>query len=136
MQKNLRIQDNFNNLEAINFKNLETIRDLQVKVEALEKEKCETLKRTNQTQAETVSELICNDCDYKAFKDSELSLHIENVHVGSHENSHDDLDSSQGFRVCNRCDYEAEDRYYLDGHFWYGHEEDEDGHVFCKFYDE
>ena len=74
------LQDNFNNLEAINFKNLETIRDLQAKVEALEKEKFETLK---QTQAETVSELICNDCDYKAFKDSELSLHMENVHVGS-----------------------------------------------------
>ena len=29
--------DNFNNLEASNFKNLETIRDLQAKVEALEK---------------------------------------------------------------------------------------------------
>ena len=37
--------DNFNNLEAINFKNLETIRDLQAKVEALEKEKCETSER-------------------------------------------------------------------------------------------
>ena len=36
-----------------------------------EKEKCETLKQTKQTQAETVSELICNDCDYKVFKDSE-----------------------------------------------------------------
>ena len=33
------LQDTFNNLEAFNFKNLETIRDLQVKVEALEKEK-------------------------------------------------------------------------------------------------
>ena len=54
-------------MEAISFKNLETIRDLQAKVEVLEKEKCETLK---QTQAETVSELICNDYDYKAFKDS------------------------------------------------------------------
>ena len=42
----------------------------------------ETLKQTNQTQAESVSELICNYCDYEAFKDSELSLHIENVHVG------------------------------------------------------
>ena len=61
---------------------------------------------------------------------------MENVHVGSHENCHEDLDSSQGFRVCNRCDYEAEDRYELDGHLWYGHEEDEDGHVFCKFCDE
>ena len=54
-------------MEAINIKNLETIRDLQAKVEALEKEKCETLEQTKQTQAETVSELICNDCDYKAF---------------------------------------------------------------------
>ena len=74
--------------------------------------------------------------DFNAFKDSRLSLHTENVHVGSHENSHEDLDSSQGFRVCNRCDYEAEDIYELDGHLWYGHEEDEDGHVFCKFCDE
>ena len=82
-----------------------------------EKEKCETLKQTKQTQAETVSELIGNDWIYKAFKDSELSVHIENVHVGSHEHS-------QGFQVCNRCDYEAEDRYELDGHLWYGHEED------------
>ena len=90
---------------------------MQAKVEALEKEKFETLKQTKQTQAETVSELICNDCDYKAFKGSELSLHMENVHVGSHENSHKDLDSSQGFRVCNRCNYEAEDRCELDGPF-------------------
>ena len=41
------LQDNFNNLE--------TIRDLQAKVEALEKEKCETVRQTKQTQAETVS---------------------------------------------------------------------------------
>ena len=61
---------------------------------------------------------------------------MENVHVESHENSHEDLDSSQGFRVCIRCDYKEEDRYELDGHLWYGHEEDEDGHVFCKFCDE
>ena len=61
---------------------------------------------------------------------------MENVHVGSHENCHEDLDSSQGFRVCNRYDYKAEDRYELDGHLCYGHEEDEDGHVFCKFWDE
>ena len=36
------LQDNFNNMEAINIKNLDTIRDLQAKVEALEEEKCET----------------------------------------------------------------------------------------------
>ena len=38
------IQDNINNLEAISFKNLQTIRDLQAKVGAWENEKCETLK--------------------------------------------------------------------------------------------
>ena len=68
---------------------------------------------------------------------------MENVHVGSHENSHKDLDSSQGFRVCNRCNYEAEDRCV--GPFWtdmnwidlfYEHKEDEDGHLFCTFCDE
>ena len=77
------LQDNFNNLEAIKLKKSKTIRDLRAKVEALEKENFETLKQTKQTQAETLSELICNDCDYKAFKDSERSLHMENVHVRS-----------------------------------------------------
>ena len=61
---------------------------------------------------------------------------MENVHIVSHENCHEDLDSPQGFRVYNRCDYEAEDIYELDGHLWYGHEEDEDGQLFCKFRDE
>ena len=61
---------------------------------------------------------------------------MKNVHVGSHEDSREDLDSSQGFQVCNRCDYEEEDRYELDGHLWYEHEEDENGDVFCKFCDE
>ena len=57
------LQDIFNNLEVINFKYLETIRDLQAKVEALEKE-------TVKPEPEPVSEVNCNDCDYKAFNDS------------------------------------------------------------------
>ena len=61
---------------------------------------------------------------------------MKNVHEGSHENSREDLDSSQGFQVCNRCDYEEEDRYELDGHIWYEHEEDEDGDLSCNFCDE
>ena len=65
------LQDNFDHQEAINSKNLDTIRDLQGKIVALEKEKCETLK---QTQNEIIYELVCSDCDYKAFKGSELSL--------------------------------------------------------------
>ena len=57
----------------------------------------------------------------------ELSLHLEN------ELSSEDLDSSQGVRFCKRCDYEAEDRYDLDGRIWTEHEEDEEGHLTCKF---
>ena len=72
-------------------------------------------------------------CDLKTQTDTkslELSLHIEN------EINSEDLDSSQGVRFCKRCDYEAEDRYDLDGHIWTEHEEDEDGTICCKFCDE
>ena len=105
------LQDSFKQLEADNSKNLDTIRFLQNKIAVLEKEKCDL-----KTQTDT--------------KSLELSLHLDN------ELSSEDLDSSQGVRFCNRCDFEAEDRYDLDGHIWTEHEEDEDGTIFCKFCDE
>ena len=105
------LEDSIRSLEADKSKNLDTIRFLENKIEVLEKEKCAVLQQT---------ETKCSD----------LSLNMENEH------SSEDLDSSQGFRVCKRCDYEAEDKYELDGHIWTEHEEDEDGTIFCKFCDE
>ena len=34
-----------------------------------------------------------------------------------------DLDLSFGPRYCNKCGYEAEDGYQVDGHLWSEHEE-------------
>ena len=61
---------------------------------------------------------------------------MENVLGESYERNVEGLDSSQGFWVCNRCEYEAEDKYDLDKHLLTKHEEDEDGNIFCKFCDE
>ena len=68
------LQENFNTLEAINSKNLETIRDLEAKVVALEKEKCDTLKQT--------SELVCRDCDYKSSKVCTWKMCMEGLMKG------------------------------------------------------
>ena len=121
------LQESFKKLEDDNSKNLETIRLSQNKIQVLENEKGETQKDTH---PQTEFELVCNVCNFKASKSSELDLHLENEH-GS-----EDLDSSQGVRVCKRCDYEAEDMYEMDGHTWTEHEEDEEGAIFCKFCNE
>ena len=106
------LQDNFDALKATNIKNLNTIKLLQDRIEALENDKYESPK--------------------EAITEDKLTLHNDK----NHDISQDDLDSSEGVRDCKRCDYEAEDRYDLDGHIWTEHEEDEDGHTNCKFCDE
>ena len=43
---------------------------------------------------------------------------------------------SAGPRFCRKCDYQAEDGYDLDGHFWSEHDEEESAPLTCKFCDE
>ena len=88
---------------------------------------------TKETQVETGFELKCNECNFKPTSSSEISWHMVENHGWSHDQSQEDLDSSEGVRFCKRCDYEAQDRYELDGHIWMEHEEDEEGHITCKF---
>ena len=38
----------------------------------------------------------------------------------------EELDLSFGPRTCEKCGYEAEDGYQLDGHFWSEHDEDDE----------
>ena len=40
------------------------------------------------------------------------------------------------FRDCLRCEYQAIDKYDINGHRWSEHEDDEDGNINCKFCDE
>ena len=114
----------FADLEAKNARNLEEIKCLQERIRTLENED----KKTKDKQTENGIEIKCTKCNFEAKNDLELSLHMEKSHGWSN-----DLDSSEGVRDCNRCDYQAEDRYDLDGHLWSEHEEDEDGHILCKF---
>ena len=124
------LQEKFDDLEAANKKNLEIIQDLKEKIESLEKDKNIESK---ETQVDMGGELKCNECNFQATSDSEFSWHMAENHGWSHDQSQEDLDSSEGVRYCRRCDYEAQDRYELDGHIWTEHEEDEEGHVTCKF---
>ena len=41
------------------------------------------------------------------------------------------LDLSFGPRYCNKCGYEAEDGYQLDGHLWSEHEDVDDEKITC-----
>ena len=40
------------------------------------------------------------------------------------------------FRDCLRCEYQAIDKYDINGHRWSEHEDNEDGNINCKFCDE
>ena len=127
------LEEKYKELEAKNQKYLEKIEVLQERIKAFEAEK-QTM--TNYTQTESGFELKCSECNFEASSDSEFNWHMGKIHGWSHEQSSDDLDSSIGIRDCRRCEYQAEDKYDLDGHIWTEHEEDEDGKITCKFCDQ
>ena len=119
-------QEKCNALEATNKRNIEIIQGLKEKIESMEKEKDMVSK---ETQVDTGLELKCSECNFNATSNSKISVHMVEHHGWSHDQSQEDLDSSEGVRFCKRCDYEAQDRYELDGHIWMEHEEDEEGHI-------
>ena len=127
------LEKRYKKLEATNLKHLEKIDFLQERKKTFEKEK-ETLP--NYTRTESGLELKCSKSNFEASSESEFCMHMGNIHGLSHDKSSDDLDSSAGIRYCRRCEYEAEDKYDLDGHIWTKHEEDEEGKINCKFCDE
>ena len=58
----------------------------------------------------------------KNFKKTEE----KKLEVGDDNGTDEDLDLSFGPRYCDKCGYEAEDGYQLDGHTWSEHEDDND----------
>ena len=124
------LQEKCNALEVTNKKNIDIIEGLKEKIKSMEKVKEMVSK---ETQVEAGFELKCIECNFQATSNSEFSWHMEENHGWSHDQSQEDLDSSEGVRYCKRCDYEAQDRYELDGHIWTEHEEDEEGQIRCKF---
>ena len=117
------LQENFDALEAINIRNLETIKSLQDRITVMEK------------AAQSVK-LKCNECNFVATNDEELSVHINKNHSLSEEGRLDEeLDLSVGPRYCNKCEHEAEDGYQLDAHIWTEHDEENVEVFTCKYCD-
>ena len=127
------LEDRYKELEVTNLMHLEKINFLEERIKTFEKEE---QPLSNYTQTESGLELKCSECNFAASSESEFSWHMGKAHRWSHDQSSEDLDSSEGIRDCRRCEYQAEDKYDLDGHIWTEHEEDEDGEIKCKFCDE
>ena len=109
--------------------------ELIVKLKVLEKEhealklENEALKSENKSNLEINKELKRKIVDLEKIvqetKQRELNIG-DTIDDG-------DLDLSFGPRYCNKCGYEAEDGYQLDGHLWSEHEEaDEEKSLSCQ----
>ena len=55
--------------------------------------------------------------------------------TGGHKNT-EELDLSFGPRYCSKCDFEAEDGYQLDGHFWSEHDDSDINSFPCSHCDQ
>ena len=119
--KNKSLKNENEALEDTNTKFLEVIKCLNERVDNFEKEK-EAFSK--QTQTESGIQLKCDECNFEAKDNSELSWHLSENHGWPQDHKPDELDMSEGPRHCDKCDYEAEDGYDLDAHGWTEHEED------------
>ena len=92
--------------------------ELISKLQALEKEH-DAMKIENEAlKLENASKLQIIDNYKKKVADLETKLE-----TGGHKNTEEELDLSFGPRYCSKCDFEAEDGYQLDGHFWSEHDD-------------
>ena len=98
------------------------LKDLEKEHEALKLEH-EALKLENKNNIEINHDLEKKIANLeKIFKKTEE----KNLEVGDDNGTDEDLDLSFGPRYCDKCGYEAEDGYPLDGHTWSEHEDDND----------
>ena len=100
--------------------------DLIVQLKTLEKEH-EALKIENDKNLETIHKL-----EIRVVELEENSKQ-KNVVEGRCD---DELDLSFGPRYCKKCDFEAEDGYQLDGHFWAEHDDSDLDLLPCQHCDE
>ena len=80
---------------------------------------------SKETQTETGIGLKCNECNFEAKTNSELSWDLSENHGWPKDRTPVDLDMSEGPRYCTKCVYEAEDGYNLDAHTWSEHDDDD-----------
>ena len=105
---------------------------MKQRVQNLEAEN-NSLSKTSQTEG---VEFKCYECDFGTKQKSVLKCHLYDKHEWQKDQQSEELDMSVGPRFCRKCDYEAEDGYDLDGHFWSEHDDEESPSLICKYCDE
>ena len=125
------LKEKYDTLNDLNIKNVETIKRLELKVRELENNDAVTGNASSpvtvavkETQTQSDLYLKCNKCNFETPTDSVLDWHLSKVHGWSNDQISDFLDTSTDPRNCNKCDYEAEDKYDLDAHTYHDHEEE------------
>ena len=128
------LQINYEELEVKSKKDIEILvkenDDLKRKIKDLEAKN----KKLSKIQTENIK---CFNCNYETNDNVALKMHIFDKHVWPKGNEEaEDLELSLGPRFCRKCDYQAEDGYDLDAHFWGEHDDAENETIYCKFCDE
>ena len=118
-------------LEDANKKFADEVKTLIQNVQNLEAEKESFSKST-----ENENQFKCYECSFVANEKSLIKQHLYEKHAWQIDQDSDELDMSAGPRFCRKCDYQAEDGYDLDGHFWSEHDDEENTSLSCKFCDE
>ena len=94
-------------------------------------------KKLTKTHTENGINVKCFNCNYETTDNVALKMHVFDKHVWQKgQEEAEDLDLSIGPRFCRKCDYQAEDGYDLDAHFWGEHDDTDNETINCKFCDE
>ena len=94
--------------------------------ENISKLKKDNLTETKETQTESGNDFKCIECNFEGSSKEELKWHMHKNHGWPDNLNLDEMDISllsTDPRNCERCDYEAEDMYDLDGHTWDVHDD-------------
>ena len=130
------LKEKHENLIRENCLNLEHIDKLKKDVLLLKEQQNEKEMISKETQTHSDLFMKCNECNFETPSNAVLDWHLSKIHGWSTEQIADFLDNTEDPRNCNRCDYEAEDKYDLDAHRWTEHEdEEEDKSIVCTFCD-
>ena len=91
------------------------------------------IQKVQNLEAENEMQFQCYECNFVAKNKPVIKHHLYEKHAWQINLDSDELDMSAGPRFCRKCDYQAEDGYDLDGHFWSEHDEEESAQFSCKF---
>ena len=139
------LQEKYDNLEKkseIDIEIIETLKNAnkklseEVKTLLQEVQNVKNKKQQFSKTTENEMHLKCYECSFVSSETSLIKHHLSEKHGWQINLEGDELEMSAGPRFCKKCDYQAEDGYDLDGHFWSEHDDEESAAFNCKFCEE